>query len=151
MDFEVKSGANRLRQVWYPEDLQEREKFISERDPNLNKQEEQFHQRIKGSVTFNSKNLDKIQLVCFGSKFGESIDNESIEDIVKDIVDLPACVNYKVLPNGDKLFTMPSFFPKVAQTRIVPLARICKTRREKYEARGWSFVSDETAYSTYSQ
>jgi len=151
MDFEVKTGASRLRQVWYPEDLQEREKFILERDPNLNKQEEQFHQCIKGSVTYKSNNLDKIQLVCFGSRFGESIDDKTVEDIVKDIVDLPACVSYKVLPNGDKLFTMPSFFPKIVATRIVPLARICKTRREKYETRGWSFVTDDTVYSIYSE
>jgi hypothetical protein len=149
LSFEKKSGATRLRDVWYPENLEERERFIAERDPNLNKQEEMFHQRIKGSATFKSNNIDKIQLVCFGNRFGESIENTTVEDMVKDIVDLPACVNYKVLPNGDKIFTMPSFFPQMAMKRVVPVNLICKTRREKYEQRGWKFVSSEEMMNHY--
>lgn len=108
-----------------------------------------FHQRIKGSVTFKSNNLEKVQLVCFGSRFGEPIENNTIEEIIKDIVDLPACVNYKVLPNGDKVFNMPSFFPQMALKRIVPVGRICESRREKYELRGWTFLPEEEIMKHY--
>jgi len=140
--FEVKSGATRIKDVWYPEDPAEREIFIQTRDPDLNKQEEMFHQRIKGSATFRSNNIDKIQLVCFGSRFGENIDNNTIEDLTKEIVDLPACVNYKILPDGSKCFSMPRFFPQMAILRTVPADRICKSRRAKYETRGWKFIND---------
>jgi hypothetical protein len=109
---------------------------------------EMFHDFIKGSRTYTSETLEKIQTVHFKTDEGRSL-----QSVLSETTDSPSCVNFHVetyktrtmagYPNGpltsQKIFHVPQKGLELLLTGKGKSDDICSSRKEKYEERGYKY------------
>ena len=97
---------------------------------------EKFHDSILSTRTYELDGFNKkIQLIAI-----KTIHPNNIMNVLNSITDIPACVTYKYLDNGDKIFYVPEKGLDALYTKVIASDKICESRRDKYMKRGYIFL-----------
>jgi hypothetical protein len=109
--------------------------------PEWSGRDERYHESIIASATLTVPAIpSKVQLVGMDPQkhfLGET----DILGHLNRITDLPACVSYTVRGH-ERIFQVPERCIDALRTHRVQRWQTCKTRREKYEARGYVYEDE---------
>ncbi len=94
--------------------------------------DEKFHEFVHGTTTLHLPSGKEVQLInLYGSK--------SPIEILNQTTDLPSCVSYTVLENGERIFHVPEKGREALFRREISVKDICQSRQEKYRQRGYTY------------
>ncbi len=126
-DFMEKSGARLIeKEIQTPETRKEA--------TALNGRDERFHDSILVTCTLNVPTVSlPVQLV------GITTGKHELLAHLNNITDLPACVSFRVMEDGQRMFHVPERGLRALSTKVVSSLDICPARLEKYKARGYTF------------
>jgi hypothetical protein len=96
-----------------------------------NRRDERFHESIVATCTLDVQTVPKpVQLV------GINPVNRTLLAHLRDITDVPACVNYTV-EDGRRIFHVGEKCAEALFTRKMSGLAICESRKQKYKERGY--------------
>ena len=96
---------------------------------------EAFNQNVLATRTYTIPGFQKeVQLVAIATD-----EQNKVLDVLNNITDIPSCVTYEYLKNGEKMFHIPEKNREILFTHRGSKGRICPSRVDKYFQRGYMF------------